>query len=131
MNKPHWRIIIDERTLMKFSEFFVTKNGMVKLTCKLLQEQKDIGKPVTHLRMDNAGENIKLMDRCKSLSWKLGIRKFELTAQNTPQQNALTEVGFATIVNQMHAMLHCANIPDEIRHIVVPMAMRTATNWIL
>ena len=33
--KPYWRIIVDERTQMKFSDFFTTKNGMVEPTCKL------------------------------------------------------------------------------------------------
>ena len=58
------------------------------------------------LRMDNAGKNMKLIKRCKSSDWKLGIKKFELTARNTPQQNHLAEIGFTTLANQMHAMLH-------------------------
>ena len=73
-----------------------------------------MGSPVTHLRMDNAGENKKLIEMCGSAKWKLGIKKFELTARDTPQQNALAEIGFTTIRNRMRAMLSRANIPGDI-----------------
>ena len=86
MNKLHWLIIVDERTLLKFIHFFETKDGMLKPMCKLFQEWKDKKIPVTHWRMDNTGKNKKLIARCKSSDWKLGIRKFELMARNTPQQ---------------------------------------------
>ena len=35
VTKPHWRIIVDERTQLKVSDFFETKNGMVEPTCEL------------------------------------------------------------------------------------------------
>jgi hypothetical protein len=95
--KPNWRLIVDAKTHPKFSEFLKTKDGMVEPTCVLFKEWKDAGRPVTHLRMDNGGENIKLIERCKSAQWQLGIKKFELTARDTPQQNAPVEVGFNTL----------------------------------
>ena len=36
--KPYWRIIVDKRTQLKFSEFFGTKNGMIEPTCQMLHE---------------------------------------------------------------------------------------------
>jgi hypothetical protein len=68
--KPNWRIIVDERTQMKFSDFFVSKNGMAEPTCELFQRWKDVGREVRYLRMDNAGENKLLQSRCESVDWK-------------------------------------------------------------
>jgi len=39
--------------------------------------------------------------------------KYEYTGRDTPQRNALAEVGFHTISNRGHAMMHRANIPGE------------------
>jgi hypothetical protein len=36
MPKPYWWIIVDQRTQLKFSDFFATKNGMVEPTCILI-----------------------------------------------------------------------------------------------
>ena len=96
--RPNWRIMVDERMQLKFSNFFKTKNGMVKPTCEQFQKWKQNGKAVTHLRMDNAGENKLLQKRCESSNWKFDI-KYEYTARDTLQQNSLAEVGFATIAN--------------------------------
>jgi hypothetical protein len=64
--KPHWRILVDARTQMKWSDFFATKDGMIEPTCQIFHVWKEEKRPVTHLRMDNAGENVKLIERCKS-----------------------------------------------------------------
>ena len=124
--KPNWRIIVDERTQLKFSDFFDTKNGMIEPTCVQLSKWKRSGKIVTHLRLDNAGENVKLKERCESSDWKLDI-KFEFTARDTPQQNSLAEVSFATIANRGRALMWQANIPYEIRFRIWSEAMKTAT----
>lgn len=127
VGKPFWRVIVDAKTQMKWSDFYATKRGMVEPTCVLFKEWKTIGKPVTHLRMDNAGENLALMERCKSAAWQLDIKEFELTARDTPQQNSLAEVAIATLYNRGRALIHAAFIPNEIRHLVFPKALATAT----
>ena len=68
---------------------------MVEPTCEQLHkwQQSNIG--ITHLRLDNAGENKLLQTRCASKDWKMNC-EFEFTARDTPQQNSLAEVGFAT-----------------------------------
>jgi len=66
------------------------------------------------MRLDNAGENKLLKKRCDSKDWKLGI-EFEFTARDTPQQNSLAEVGFATIANRGPALMHRANVSFEKR----------------
>jgi hypothetical protein len=46
-NQINWQIIVDKRTQLKFSDFFLdTKNGMAELTCKQFQRWKDVGKEV-------------------------------------------------------------------------------------
>jgi hypothetical protein len=60
VRKPNWRIVVNERTQLKFSDFFETKNGMVEPTCEKLQRWKDAGKEVRYIHMDNAGENERL-----------------------------------------------------------------------
>jgi hypothetical protein len=94
--KPHWRIMVDERSTLNFSNFFETKNGMAEPTCEQLHgwKQKVLG--VQHIRVDNAGENKLLQQRAKSKDWKLNIQ-FEYTARDTPQQNHLAELALATI----------------------------------
>ena len=60
LSKPHWRIMVDERTGMKWSDFFATKDGMVEPTCVRFQKWKQGGMPVQVVRCDSGGENEKL-----------------------------------------------------------------------
>jgi hypothetical protein len=126
VSKPNWRIMVDERTNMKFSDFFATKNGMIEPTCVKLNRWKQAGLAVKIMRLDNAGENKKLKERCESADWKLDI-KFEFTARDTPQQNHLAELGFAVLTNRGRAMMHRANVPERIRYKLVGEAFTTAT----
>jgi hypothetical protein len=57
VTKPNWRIMVDERTQLKFSDFFETKNGMIEPTCEQFQKWHQHGMPVKYVRLDNAGEN--------------------------------------------------------------------------
>ena len=126
VSKPNWHMIVDERTGLKTSDFYPKKNEMVEPTCELFHKWRDEGKPVTKLRMDNAGENKLLEQRMKSADWKLNP-DIEYTARGTPQQNHLVEVGFATIANRGRAMMIAANIPLEKRYVVCHRAFETAT----
>ena len=65
VTKPNWRIMVDGRTGLKFSDFFATKNGMVEPTCAQFQKRKTHGYKVTILRMDNAGERFCLKNDAK------------------------------------------------------------------
>ena len=126
-SKPNWRLIVEPDSGMAFTEFFATKKGMIEPTCAKFQQWKESGKPVTHLRMDNAGENLKLIERCKSADWKLGIKKFELTARDTPQQNSAAEVKFPAISGRAHAMMYRSNVPYNMKLLVIGKAIETAT----
>jgi hypothetical protein len=39
VTKPNWRIIVDEGTNLKFSDFFSTKSGMIEPTCLRVDSQ--------------------------------------------------------------------------------------------
>jgi hypothetical protein len=119
-------MMVDERTELKFSDFFVTKNGMVEPTCEQLHRWKQSGHGVKYIRMDNAGENKLLQQRTESKDWKLDIT-YEYTARDTPQQNHLVELGFAIIANRGRALLRHANVPVKDRYRLYTKAFQTAT----
>ena len=126
--KSNWRIIVDERTGMKFSDFFNRKIDMVEPTCQLLNKWKQAGIIVKYIRLDNAGENKKLEERADSAEWKLNIN-FEYTARDTPQQNSLAELGFTILAAQARAMMSAAHVPEDIRNKGVwREAIKTATD---
>jgi hypothetical protein len=124
--RPNWRLIVDEKTGYKISHFYETKDGMIEPTCELFQEYKDKNKEVKILRLDNAGENKELVKKLNSKKWKL-YPKIEWTARDTPQQNHLVEVGFATLYGRGRALMIEAKIPQNKRHIVGQKAFETAT----
>ena len=70
--------------------------------------------------------------RCASADWKLGI-EFEYTAQDTPQQNSMVEVGFTTIRNRGMAMMIAANVTKEQKYKLFGEAFTCATmlDWLV
>ena len=126
-SKPQWRIlVVHPKIQLKLSEFYDAKDEMPEDTCEKMALLKQHGVSITHLRLDNAGENKALQKRCQNEKWQLGIQ-FEFTARDTPQQNSVAEVGFATVMNRARAMMHRANIPIEIRFKLWHEACMTAT----
>ena len=117
---------MDERTGMKFSDFFDTKNGMVEPTLERIHKWSQSGYNVKFVRLDNAGENRLLKTRSESNEWKMNLQ-FEFTARDTPQQNSLAEVGFAVIANRGRALMHGANIPLSKQFVVFHEAFKMAT----
>jgi hypothetical protein len=95
----HCRILVDERTQLKFVDFFEKKNGMIEPTCEQFKKWEQNGHKVDVVCMDNSGENLKLEKRGQSNNWKLGIM-FEKTARDTPQQNGLAEIGITVVANK-------------------------------
>jgi len=126
VSKPVWHIIVDERTQLKFSFFYTSKNAMIEPTCEWLKKATNSQCPVKIIRMDNAGENKKLEARMQSVDWQMNI-KVEYTARDTPQQNHLAELAFAVIANRGRAMMSKANIPMETRYRLYSEAFKTAT----
>ena len=73
VTKPYWRLMVDERTRMKWSAFFEHKNDMIEPRCEIFNRWKQAGQPVQYVRCDNAGENLGLENRLKSSDWKLAM----------------------------------------------------------
>jgi len=117
---------VDEKTGFKSSSFHETKGGMVEPTCQKLTNWKANSMEVEIIRMDNGGENKKLVKRLNSDTWKL-YPKIEYTARDTPQHNHLAEVAFATLYGRGRAMMIAANIPEEWKPVVAQKAFETAT----
>jgi hypothetical protein len=61
---------------------------MAEPRCELFYRWKNTGREFQLLRMDNAGENLLLQQRCGSADWKFNI-KCEYMAAIAPQQNHL------------------------------------------
>ena len=57
VTRPHWQLLVDERTNMKFSSHRETKSGMVEPTCVKISKLADIAGDIAYLRQDDAGES--------------------------------------------------------------------------
>ena len=115
LTKSNWRILVDERTGMQFSDFFARKSDMIEPTCQKLYKWKQAGLGVKFIRLDNAGENKALQERADSADWKLNIN-WEYTARDTPQQNSLAELTFILLALQGRAMMVAAHVPEDVRN---------------
>jgi hypothetical protein len=124
--RPNRYLTVDERTKLKFSKCYPKKNDMIEPACAQLQKWKQVGLGVTHIRLDNAGENTKLQERTESAAWKSGV-KFEYAARDTPQQNHLAELGFPILGNKGRACIVAAHVPMEIGYTLFPKAFEYAT----
>ena len=75
---------MDERTKIKGSDFYETKDGMVEPTCELFEKWQKQGKPVKFVRMDSAGKNIKLENGAKE---RIGSSTSNLSSQRVTRLN--------------------------------------------
>jgi hypothetical protein len=84
--KRYWRILVDEASQFKISDFFEIKNAMIEPTCEKSFNLKEENKIVENIRCDDGGENQRLKNRLHSINWKSPI-KFEFTKRDSPQRN--------------------------------------------
>jgi hypothetical protein len=98
-------------------DFFAKKNEMVEPTCVQLNKWKQAGKTVKYIRLDSAGENLKLEVRSASADWKLLIQ-YEYTARDIPKQNHYAEMGFAVLANCNRALMYRANVPGADQYVL-------------
>ena len=103
-------MIVDDYSRMKWSRFIKSKSELTSVVIPLLKELKSIGKPVSYIRLDNAGENKTLSNEAK----QLGIN-VEFVAPNTPQQNGVAERAIATVVSRSRAMMSSAGLSMELK----------------
>eukprot|EP00957_Ditylum_brightwellii_P137198 10460637-Ditylum_brightwellii.AAC.1 len=86
---------------------------MVEPTCVQVKKLEDSGFSVKYMQCDNA-------------EWKLGVQ-LEYAAQDTPQQNHLTELKLALFANKGPALMIDANVPINVQYKECNEALMTAT----
>ena len=63
--RRHWAMLVDEPTRCKHSFFLKNKSDQVEMVCSWLKGIKDTYKiQVEFIRCNNAGENMKLEEKC-------------------------------------------------------------------
>ena len=81
LTKKLWKIVMDEATGKKWSDFTPTKKGIVQCTYEFMQKMKQKGIPVSKIRLEPAGENKKLENRVGCVAWApLQPVNFEFTS---------------------------------------------------
>ena len=68
-----------------------------------------------HIRLDNAGENKDLQNKCNE-SNDLNNIKFKFTPRDTPQYNGKIERKFQTIYNRVRANCEAAGLTKKLRN---------------
>jgi hypothetical protein len=126
ITKINWRIMVDESTNLKISQFYAKKDGICEPTCELIKNLKDMEIEIKILRMDNAGENKLLQQICESKDWQFAM-KYEYTGRDTPQHNHMAESGSATLEKQRKSIIVRANITMNKRYLLFREAFKTAT----
>jgi hypothetical protein len=126
MNKPHLKMIVEGATQIKFPSFLVSKGDQVEETCQLLHALKLKGFPVSKIRCDNAGENVKLEAALHGHRWKMTDVEMEYTARDSPQQNSIAELGIFHTALKAKTMMRAANVPKKFRYQLFPDAVKTS-----
>ena len=93
LKKKWWKIMVDQATGKKWSKSTDTKSGMVESTCEWMYKRKERGMAIKVIRLNPAGDNVKLEIRSKSADWKLAT-EYEFTSRETPQHNNLAKLAF-------------------------------------
>jgi hypothetical protein len=120
-----WRFLVLYPSQLKISDIYNSKNGMLEPTVEKLNRLLQLKVILKFRRMDH-GRVIKLLAaRMLHRDWKVPDI-VEWTARNAPQQNSPAEVGFTTMSGRARAMLEDANIPENLRLLLMPEAVRTA-----
>jgi len=120
-----WLLVVDEATHMKWSFFLKNKSQTSEKLMPFLKELKaKYFKTVKFIRCDNAGENKTLERDTKNAG--MGIT-FEYSAPGTPQQNAVVERAFATLMGRVRAMMNLAGFTKVKRNQLWTEAAATAT----
>ena len=118
--------MVDQATGKKWSKFTDMQIGMVEPTCEWMHKMKEKGMAIKVIRLDPAGENVKLEIRSKSADWKLAT-EYEFTSRDTPQHNNLTELAFLYLAGRARAMMGAAHMSDDSRGKISLELLKCAT----
>jgi len=124
--RKFWILAVDDKTDYCWSYFVKSKSELPEKIISLIKslEAKN-GVKVEKIRLDDAGENVKLKERCEKEG--LGVT-FEFTSPNSPQYNGKVERKFATIYSRMRAMLKGGGFNEEEKYLLWCEAARHGTD---
>ena len=125
-SKLHWRIMVDERTNLKFTKFFSTSNGIIEPNFEQIEKWENNGLVVKHIHLEISGEKKKLKEQAEIKDCKINI-DFEYTARYTLQKSHLEDMGFSVLTNKGTAMMYHSNVPTDMRYQILPKAFETGT----
>ena len=99
---------------------------MPQKTSEKLIKEKQKGREVQFLRMDNAGESKALETLINETDNSLAAQ-IEHTARSTPQQNSPMEQAFKTTHGKAKALFSAANVPMKTRCMLFPHWIKTVS----
>ena len=128
LKRKWWKIMVDQASGKKWSDFTDTKRRMIENICEFLSKMKTRGMAIKIIRLDPAGENVKLEKRAESVDWKpIQLVEFDFTSRDTSQHNNLAELAFPYLAGRSRAMMGAAHVPDDARGKVALEALNCAT----
>ena len=111
----YWFLLIDEVTQFSWSTFGKRKSDLSEKVFPIILGIINTGHKVKYLRLDNAGENWDLENKC--LHHLLGIN-FEYTTPNTPQFNGVVERKFQSLYNKLRDTLFESGLTYELSNLL-------------
>ena len=107
--------VIDDKTDFVWVKPIRRKKDQVSTMMKFLRMMKTRGSPVRCVRLDNAGENKDLQNKCAEGN-DLNNVKFEFTPRDTPQYNGKIKRKFQTVYNRVRANCEAAGLTKKLRN---------------
>ena len=123
----YWLGIVDDATDMTWSFMLKRKGDLPKTVMTFLRKMRKNGTPVKYIRLDNAGENIDLQNKCKD-STDLSEVEFEFTPRDSPEYNGKIERKFAVLYGRIRAVLNAAYLTQKLRNRLWGEAAMTVTD---
>ena len=110
-HKLFWYGMTDHYSSKMISAFGHTKKDLVDFVDQTYEFMKTRGTPIKCIRMDNAGENKIIQQRCKT-DWNVNT---ELTPPDTPKLNGVQERAFAIRWEKAKILLQAAGLKDNVK----------------
>lgn len=119
----YWAVATDDFSRYKQSGFLHKRNQIGAFVNKVLDEQEKRGQVCSHIRCDEAGENVKHIGLiCTTRNIQV-----EFTAPNTPQQNGVAERAITWLRLMSQSMMRDADFNVEWKRLMWSEAARQAT----
>ncbi len=114
--KKYWLVVVDDATGMTWSVFLDAKSELKNVVRRFLIKMQNRKTPVSVIRCDGGGENLKFRDLCRDESDPVlsGV-EWELTPRDSPQFNGTAERKIAVLVGRMRVVFNAAKVSKKIK----------------